>query len=429
MKNALMGSTHVKAKGIAMLIAISFLSSCTTQNPTEAGPAQNAISAQTVKPDTVWNLAGLRAMSPTGNYVLGKDIDASATSSTPFVPIGVFTGSFDGRGFAINSLHVSGGKYTGLFGQTDGATLNRIHLVNPVVSGASIVGAIIGAMWNGPQLTNSYVSNGTVSGTSTASDVGMAVGFAGGSYGLIQRCYATGTVNGNGYSVGGFIGKASGEGEIVGTDDPRIKIYEVFTNVNVNPTIPAGTEIDAGGLVGTLMGADIRSINVVGGVHGQYAAGGVIGAAYNDVGTATTFRFMLYRGNVIDYGAGTNRAGVIGYQEGAFLRCDQAFWSTNADAGTPSSTVDGACQIGMSDNVLVAPHPNPNRVLKPFIVGQEVTQYMIDHQGYDQCKLASGSDTDWGFGGCPYTPLEWDLNSSTQHITLHNIPNPTIQPR
>jgi hypothetical protein len=54
---------------------------------------------------------------------------------------------------------------------------------------------------------------------------------------------------------------------------------------------------------------------------------------------------------------------------------------------------------------------------------------MITNQGYDQCKLASGSDTDWGFGGCSYTPLEWNLNSSTEHITLRNIPNPTVQPK
>lgn len=112
------------------------------------------------------------------------------------------------------------------------------------------------------------------------------------------------------------------------------------------------------------------------------AAGGIIGAAYNDVGTPSTTRYRLYRGNVIDYGAGTN-----------------------------------------------PPHPDPNRLLKPFIVGQEVIQDMINNQGLDQCKLASGSDPDWGFGGCPYTPWEWNLNSATEHITLRNIPNPGIQPK
>ena len=37
---------------------------------------------------TITTLAQLRNMSPTGNYVLGADIDASATASTPFVGIG-----------------------------------------------------------------------------------------------------------------------------------------------------------------------------------------------------------------------------------------------------------------------------------------------------------------------------------------------------
>lgn len=429
MNKRMAGTVCIYASVFVFLFASSALISCIEQSPVDADPAQSPVAAKAAgTPTSITTLAALRTMSPTGNYILGKDIDASATSSSPFVPIGTFTGSFDGGGFAIKNLHIVGTKYTGLFSQTDGATLNRIHLENVSVSGASLVGAIVGSMWGSTHLTNSYVT-GAVSATTAFADVGMAVGFAGGSYGLIQRCYATGTVSGPGFSVGGFVGRVSSDGPIVGADDPRIKIYEVFTNVNVNPDTPAGSQVEAGGLVGTLMGADIRSINVVGGVRGQYAAGGVIGAAYNDGAVAATFRFMLYRGNVIDMGAGANRAGVIGFQEGAFLRCDQAYWDKANDPGTPSAGVDGACQIGVKDSVLKAPHPSPNRLLRPFIVGQEVTQAMINNQGFDQCKLASGSDTDWGFGGCSYTPLEWDLNSATEHITLRNIPNPGVQPK
>ncbi|MBW8889161.1 MAG: hypothetical protein JF616_15510 [Fibrobacteres bacterium] len=427
MKKAMAGKTHIHPKEAVFILTISALLAC-NEGPTGADASQNAVAAQTAGTTTITTLAGLRSMSPTGHYVLGGNIDASATANAPFVPIGTFTGSFDGGVYTINNLHIVGTKYTGLFSQTDGATLNRIHLTNVTVSGSSIVGAIVGVMWNATHLTNSYVT-GTVTGTSTAADVGMAVGFAGGNRGLIQRCYATGTVNGSGWSVGGFIGKVSSDGPITLNDDPRIGIYEVFTNVNVNPTIPAGSEVDAGGLIGTLMGADVRSINVVGPVRGQFAAGGIIGAAYNDGATPSTIRYMIYRGNVIDMGAGTNRAGVIGFQEGTFSRCDESYWSTNADPGTPAPSIAGGCQTGMSDATLKAPHPNPNRLLWPYVVGQIVTQDMITNQGYDQCKLASGSDTDWGFGGCSYTPLEWDLNSSTEHITLHNIPNPTVQPK
>jgi filamentous hemagglutinin family protein len=43
-----------------------------------------------------------------GNYALGKDIDASATSTEPYVPIGntvtPFTGQFDGQGHLVSSL-------------------------------------------------------------------------------------------------------------------------------------------------------------------------------------------------------------------------------------------------------------------------------------------------------------------------------------
>lgn len=39
---------------------------------------------------TITTLAQLRAMQPNGNYELGANIDASATASNPFVPIGSF---------------------------------------------------------------------------------------------------------------------------------------------------------------------------------------------------------------------------------------------------------------------------------------------------------------------------------------------------
>jgi hypothetical protein len=53
---------------------------------------------------------------------------------------------------------------------------------------------------------------------------------------------------------------------------------------------------------------------------------------------------------------------------------------------------------------------------------------MIDEGGFDQCKLGSGSDTDWGFGTCGTVQL-WALNSSTEYITLTRIPNPSVQPK
>ena len=51
-----------------------------------------------------------------GNYALGRNIDASATSSSPFAPIGnsdtPFTGQFDGQGKTITSLTLGGLLYS-----------------------------------------------------------------------------------------------------------------------------------------------------------------------------------------------------------------------------------------------------------------------------------------------------------------------------
>lgn len=47
--------------------------------------------------------------------------------------------------------------------------------------------------------------------------------------------------------------------------------------------------------------------------------------------------------------------------------------------------------------------------------------------GWDGDFIRCGSDGEWGFG---YSQDEvvWNLNSSSQHISLKNIPNPSVQP-
>lgn len=63
--------------------------------------------ADTCQPITT--LQELRDMGTTGNYCLANDIDASSTSTIPFVPIGSFVGVFDGNGHVIDKLTANGG--------------------------------------------------------------------------------------------------------------------------------------------------------------------------------------------------------------------------------------------------------------------------------------------------------------------------------
>ena len=81
----------------------------------------------------------------------------------------------------------------------------------------------------------------------------------------------------------------------------------------------------------------------------------------------------------------------------------------------------------MTTSDLQSPHPSPNKLLYPYTIGTVITQQMINDQGLDQCKLASGSDGDWYFGTCSGDPLVWKANASNQYNTLVNIPNPGVQ--
>jgi hypothetical protein len=371
-------------------------------------------------------LAQLRAMTLTGNYRLANNIDASPTGGAgqQFVPIGSpfnpFRGTFDGNNKTINNLRIDtgGGWYVGLFSGVDSAIIKNVGLTNVNVSGGGFTGAIAGMISNS-QVTFSYVT-GTVTGTSQAT--GMAIGQIGSSV-TVNRCYATGTVTGSTTTIGGFVGEISAWGGETG----RSTVTEVFTNVNVNPSLAGSGNILAGGLAGQVKNGWIESINTVGNVLGRGYAGGVIGEVINDDPNygGTVFDYCISRGIVTVSGT-PNRAGTLGHFTGSFLHC-QSYWNTTTDGGSPPSD-SLVCQIGVDANTLKAPHPSPNKLISPYIQGQLVTQQLIDEQGLDQCKLGSGSDTDWGFGTCGTVQL-WALNSSTEYITLTRIPNPGVQPK
>lgn len=389
----------------------------------------------TEAPQTITTLAQLRAMTVTGNYVLGNDINAWQTNQPgqQFVPIGSpfnqFRGTFDGNNKTISNLRIDtgGGWYTGMFSSVSGAIIKRVGLVNVNVSGGGFTGALAGIISNS-EVTSAYVT-GTVSAPSSGTavnGVGMAFGSMGQSV-MVSRAYATGTVTGRTNTIGGFVGEVVG-GNTLST---MSTLSEIFTNVNVNPTWAFGTSytVLAGGLVGLAQGAWIRDINSHGNVLGRGYAGGVIGEAINNSvdSMPNVLDHAVSHGAVTVSGASGNRAGVIGRFLGSFQHCG-SFWNSTNDAG---STWSGSteCQEGKSAAVLRAPKPSPNKLINPFIRGQLVTQQMInDSQGtLAQCKLGSGTDGDWGFGTCN-TPQLWALRSASQHITLTRIPNPSVQP-
>ncbi|OHD88503.1 filamentous hemagglutinin N-terminal domain-containing protein [Sulfuricurvum sp. RIFCSPLOWO2_12_FULL_43_24] len=141
-----------------------------------------------------------------GKYVLGSNIDASATSTwnggAGFQSLYQFNGKFDGLGHTITGLTINGnGQYVGLFGFANSADIRNTGMIDESIAGYYMVGGLVGYAPN-TVITNSYAT-GAVSGTYY---VGGLVGY--GQSTTITGSYSSGAVSGT-YYVGGLAGRLS----------------------------------------------------------------------------------------------------------------------------------------------------------------------------------------------------------------------------
>ena len=212
-------------------------------------------SGTNVDPYIIADVLDLQAMQAdlTGHYVLGADIDASATRNwnggQGFVPIGLgteeFTGSFDGKGHAISNLHIDRihSEYQGLFAVLNGATVRHVNLVDAtlrcdrggilaaraangsVVAGCSATGKVtlrpgsddaktgglIGAVGTGSRVDRCFSGVDVQAGERR--QVGALIGYLRGRDTLsrpavLSNSYSYGTVTGNGRKQGNLLGDA-----------------------------------------------------------------------------------------------------------------------------------------------------------------------------------------------------------------------------
>jgi filamentous hemagglutinin family protein len=206
-----------------------------------------------------------------GNYVLGTDIDASATSGwvsatgTGFEPIGDsvfgFTGQFDGLGHTISALTIHSNRTAGrvgLFGNVaNNGMLRNIGLLNATITSPNTVGfyqptGILAGVNNGT-IHDAYAT-GSVTGDGS---IGGLVGF---NAGTIEKAYAIGNVTAVG-SAGGLVGGNTG----------NISNAYAMGSVVVNSNQKYG-----GGLVGVNAGT-INNTYATGDVTGTIAIGGLVG--------------------------------------------------------------------------------------------------------------------------------------------------------
>ncbi len=223
-----------------------------------------------------------------GNYALRNSIDATGTEQKHFTSIGsdnnAFSGKFDGIDYNIFGLNIKEtGNNVGLFGYTDGATINNVTLVGGSITGGSItggsitggnnVGAVVGNANN--TILNNVVNSAAVSGNS---NVGGIVGSATNS--AIKDAINTGTINGSVDNVGGLIGNLQNSKFIEATDTTK-EVEKGLIGNSYNLGDVSGNGHNVGGLVGSASSSTIGDgTNLVYNrmdVTGAYNVGGIVG--------------------------------------------------------------------------------------------------------------------------------------------------------
>ncbi|WP_255193890.1 GLUG motif-containing protein [Natronobeatus ordinarius] len=246
-------------------------------------------------PYVVTNVTELQAVAGDleADYVLGADVDASATATwnggDGFSPIGDederFAGTFDGDGHTIEGLTIDRSEsfLVGLFGVTEG-TVERVGLESVSIEGDSRVGALAGYHDHDGEVRESYAT-GTVTGNGDR--VG---GLVGENYADVDQSYATGTVTGQSFWVGGLIGRNFG---------------------NVDQSYATGTVTGNGTEFGGLIGGNFGNVDqsyATGTVTGNGTdSGGLIGGNFGNVDQS--YATGTVTGNGTDFG------GLIGRHE------------------------------------------------------------------------------------------------------------------
>ena len=230
------------------------------------------------------------------NITLDKNIDLTGKDWTP---IGTdydnsYKGTFDGGGHTITGLTVTTyDKYAGLFGWLNSA------------------GTVKNVVMEGVQITNNHSS-------------GFAGGVVGNSWGTIENCSVSGSVNGEVY-VGGVVGKqmsgsmtgCSSSATVKGTvnvggvaGESWGSMTACYATGNVTLEIYPGKDISGGGVVGFKGGNSVLACYATGNVNskgsstGNVHIGGLFGYKY-----ATAI--ACYWKNNKEQGIGYNKEGIV----------------------------------------------------------------------------------------------------------------------
>jgi len=220
------------------------------------------------------------------NLVLVADLDlAEIRWSHSVIPD--FLGAFDGNGYVIKHLRISGDSYVGLIGRlVSGGSLTNLHLLDADVAGSgSNVGALVG--YNDYSNVSNCHSTGKIEG---ADRVGGLVGWNLGRN--VSNCYSAAVVTAVGENVGGLVGGncgtisgcrsagvVTGHGSVGGV--AGLNYYKVSNCYSTSVVIG---QRSVGGVVGfNRDDAYVSNCYATGVVTGTDHVGGLIGANEGDV--------------------------------------------------------------------------------------------------------------------------------------------------
>ena len=367
-----------------------------------------------------------------GHYVLGANIDASATSSwntgKGFTPIGnityAFAGILDGLGHTISHLYINrpGTNNVGLFAfLAKGGTVRNIGLVGGNVTGGTYnVGALAGrnvggtishayatGSVNGGICTGGLVgwnSNGTIVNAHAAVSVtgtDTVGGVVGSNSGSISNSYATGSVTGSNGNIGGLVGWNSNgairnsyaTGRVNGSNNVG---GLVGNNDSSNSTVDnsyatgdtSGHQV-VGGLVGKNGGA-ISNAYATGNVSASSSrVGGLVGA---NQGSNATISNAYATGRV----SGSNTVGgVVGSNSNGIV--SNAYWDTtttgNIGYGTNDGKVTGGGGLTTTQLAGVLPSGFSSSIWAD--AGNQTTPYLLANASFSTVSghVILGSDT------------------------------------
>jgi len=306
-------------------------------NTSWTAPASQTVSSQFTAYMLVNSVANLQSISGnlSGTYALGQNLDASATSSTPFTPLGnptPFSGIFDGRGYSISSLNITASSgNVGLFSEiASGGIVRNLNLVGSTItqsgSAQTNTGTLVGLNYG--LVANNTATGSINTGATYPYDVGGLVGYN--PSGIIEFSSAAVSVNSSGYT-----GNSAAIGGLAGENEGTIKDSSATGAVALGGS---GTNW-AGGLVGVMLSGSIANSYAQGSVSG--GPGSNVGGLVGQVGGTVS---ASYSTGAVSGGSGSQVGGFIGSNSATIT---SSYWDSQA-SGFPSVGVGSGSSTGVT---------------------------------------------------------------------------------